>query len=274
MQRKALRATVGAADVDIPIGTFTAGQNLRFDGTQITTAAGGAGDVVGPGSATDNAIARFDLATGKLIQNSAVTIADTTGNIVQPAGGLLNGVDVTNLDARLNPGGADTMFTGTYAAGDVAEWSGAQWDPKFSGVGFNTATQVAAVIALADVTGHTFALPRAGTYAFKFRGAYRSNATTTGLRFSANYSGTTTTYNGGMEVTTGAAGAVGYFAQTTLNTAMGSGTGPGAVDVGFEFWGRIVVSTSGTFAFRIASEVAVASGITLAIGALSEISQL
>jgi hypothetical protein len=35
------------------------------------------GDVVGPASATDNAIARFDGTTGKLIQNSVVTISDT-----------------------------------------------------------------------------------------------------------------------------------------------------------------------------------------------------
>jgi len=39
------------------------------------------GDVVWPASATDNAIARFDSTTGKLIQNSAATIADTTGDI-------------------------------------------------------------------------------------------------------------------------------------------------------------------------------------------------
>jgi hypothetical protein len=37
---------------------------------------GGAGDVVGPASATDNAIVRFDSTTGKLIQNSGITIAD------------------------------------------------------------------------------------------------------------------------------------------------------------------------------------------------------
>jgi hypothetical protein len=40
---------------------------------------GGGGDVVGPASSTDEAIARFDGITGKLLQNSAVTIADTTG---------------------------------------------------------------------------------------------------------------------------------------------------------------------------------------------------
>lgn len=37
---------------------------------------GGTGDVVGPSSATDNAIARFDGTTGKLIQNSTVTVSD------------------------------------------------------------------------------------------------------------------------------------------------------------------------------------------------------
>ena len=37
----------------------------------------GSGDVVGPASSTDNAVARFDLATGKLIQNSGVIIDDS-----------------------------------------------------------------------------------------------------------------------------------------------------------------------------------------------------
>jgi hypothetical protein len=35
------------------------------------------GDVVGPASSTDNAIARYDTTTGKLIQNSVVTVGDT-----------------------------------------------------------------------------------------------------------------------------------------------------------------------------------------------------
>lgn len=52
---------------------------LRGDGTWASVS--GTGDVVGPASATDNAIVRFDSTTGKLIQNSAATIADTTGDI-------------------------------------------------------------------------------------------------------------------------------------------------------------------------------------------------
>lgn len=50
---------------------------LRADGTWAAPGGGGgSGDVVGPASATDNAIARFDSTTGKLIQNSGATLAD------------------------------------------------------------------------------------------------------------------------------------------------------------------------------------------------------
>ena len=42
-----------------------------------TAAGAGAGDVVGPASSTDNAIARFDSTTGRLLQNSVVTVGDT-----------------------------------------------------------------------------------------------------------------------------------------------------------------------------------------------------
>ena len=37
----------------------------------------GSGDVVGPASSTDNALARFDSTTGKLLQNSAATLDDS-----------------------------------------------------------------------------------------------------------------------------------------------------------------------------------------------------
>lgn len=66
--------------------SIVAGSGITVDSTDpanpIVSASGaGTGDVVGPGSATDNAVARFDGTTGKLVQNSAVTIADTTGDI-------------------------------------------------------------------------------------------------------------------------------------------------------------------------------------------------
>jgi hypothetical protein len=53
----------------------------KTDGTVILVGSGvsGGGDVVGAASSTDNALARYDGTTGKLIQNSTVTI-DDNGN--------------------------------------------------------------------------------------------------------------------------------------------------------------------------------------------------
>jgi len=46
-------------------------------GNIVSGGGGGTGDVVGPASATDNAIVRFDGTTGKLIQNSGIIINDS-----------------------------------------------------------------------------------------------------------------------------------------------------------------------------------------------------
>jgi hypothetical protein len=63
---------------------------LVYDGTtwEVYAQVGGNGGnvVVGPGSSTDNAITRFNSITGKLIQNSLVTIADD-GAITAPQAG-------------------------------------------------------------------------------------------------------------------------------------------------------------------------------------------
>jgi hypothetical protein len=55
-------------------GTPSVSTYLRGDGSWATVS--GSGDVVGPASATDNAIVRFDGTTGKLVQNSTITIND------------------------------------------------------------------------------------------------------------------------------------------------------------------------------------------------------
>jgi hypothetical protein len=56
----------------------TSGQVLTSSGAGTPTwATPGGGNVVGPASATDNAIARYDGTTGKLIQNSGITIDDS-----------------------------------------------------------------------------------------------------------------------------------------------------------------------------------------------------
>jgi len=76
-------ATIAASyTLTLPVDDGTAGQALVTDGSGVLSwSSAASGDVYGPASATDNAIARFDLTTGKIIQNSVVTIADTTGNM-------------------------------------------------------------------------------------------------------------------------------------------------------------------------------------------------
>jgi len=67
--------------------TLVAGSNITLTTNAatdtITIAAtgggGGSGDVTGPASSTDNAIARFDGTTGKAIQNSSATLSDAGG---------------------------------------------------------------------------------------------------------------------------------------------------------------------------------------------------
>ncbi|NBU72980.1 MAG: hypothetical protein EBS53_16320, partial [Bacteroidetes bacterium] len=76
--------------------------DVMYDGTQFLLmndpAGATGGDVTGPASATDNAVVRFDGTTGKLVQNSAVTVADTTGDIT---GGKYNGLTVTTTTGTL-----------------------------------------------------------------------------------------------------------------------------------------------------------------------------
>lgn len=63
----------------LSLGAIADGNFLKRNGSTVIGASpggGGLGDVVGPAGATDNAIARYDSTTGKLIQNSVVIVSD------------------------------------------------------------------------------------------------------------------------------------------------------------------------------------------------------
>jgi hypothetical protein len=73
----------GAPGADGVVQSVVAGINVTVDSTDPTNPivnSTASGDVVGPASSTDNAIARFDTTTGKLIQNSNASI-DDSGNL-------------------------------------------------------------------------------------------------------------------------------------------------------------------------------------------------
>ena len=90
----------------------TAGQVLTSNGASAPIWSSiGAGDVSGPASATDNAIARYDGTSGKLIQNSVTTI-DDTGN----ASGILS--------QQFSNGSAVTLAAGKmWYDGSTGSWN-------------------------------------------------------------------------------------------------------------------------------------------------------
>lgn len=72
------------------------------------TAGGGAGDVVGPASATDNAVARHDGTTGKALQDSALVVPDAV------AGGQITLTPRTTSGQVAQIGGSTSSYPGLY----------------------------------------------------------------------------------------------------------------------------------------------------------------
>jgi hypothetical protein len=86
-------------------GISTSGTYPNFTITNTSPSLGG--DVVGPSSATDNAVARYDTTTGKLIQNSLVLIGDT-GSVTGVNALTAESLTVNN-DVTLGSSNTDTL---------------------------------------------------------------------------------------------------------------------------------------------------------------------
>lgn len=175
-----------------------------------STAGVGAGNVSNAGASTDNAVARFDLTTGQVIQNSTVIIADTTGDIT--GAGLYNGVAIDKNEL------VATLAT----------------------------AQTPASMTLAAITGLSIALPRAGTYwvegMLEVGLATSAQLVAFGLNLSANFTRmsvgwfhtlTTATFIIGQQTTNLAVGGAGaasgsHTVFTGLTTFSGSITVSGA----------------------------------------------
>jgi len=91
----------GSGAISIPkADSVTDGYLSAADFVIFSSSAGG--DVAGPVSSTDNAIARFDLTTGKLIQNSVVTVDDTgilAGASISASSNTLTNIANTSISA-------------------------------------------------------------------------------------------------------------------------------------------------------------------------------
>lgn len=84
------------------------GLSNKYKGLSGVEAPGGSGsgDVVGPASSTDNALARYNLTTGKLIQNS-VAILDDSGN--------LSGINNLSATGNLTLSGSAKRILGDFS---------------------------------------------------------------------------------------------------------------------------------------------------------------
>jgi hypothetical protein len=104
-------------------GTFSDGEDTFIGFTRAGDKGAdgeGAGDVVGPGSATDNTVARYNSTTGKLIQGSGVTIDDSNNVAATGFTGTLDGIlgsgspaaaSVTTLGLGGELSGADNVVS-------------------------------------------------------------------------------------------------------------------------------------------------------------------
>lgn len=133
----------------------TTGQILQSNGASApswTTLT--AGDVTGAASSTDNAIARFDGTTGKIIQNSSVTIDDTTGTMTFTGSGAritgdFNVTSTNNVFFQNNIAGNNTFVTaipnGTAEAGFNAYSNSTLASPSFLRFSINPSTQFSTI---------------------------------------------------------------------------------------------------------------------------------
>ena len=89
--------------INVSNGTLT--DNTGGEVTITTGGGGGTGDVTGPALSTDNAIARYDLATGKIIQNSGVTIDDSNN--------IDGAITITTIDVSASSNISASSFYGS-----------------------------------------------------------------------------------------------------------------------------------------------------------------
>ena len=150
--------------------TLLPGQSavVAFNGTDYVIVG-----MVGAGTATDNAVVRFDGTTGKLVQNSVVTIADSTGDVAG-VGALTMGGNLT-----LSGGTANGVL---YLNGSKVATSGSAL--TFDGTNFATTGTASATKFIptgGTATGNGMYLPTSNELAWSNNGSETMRLTSTGL---------------------------------------------------------------------------------------------
>lgn len=134
--------------------------NAATDTITITSTASGSGDVVGPASSTANAAVRFSGTTGKLVKDSNVTIADTTGDItagkyntVAISGSATPALTVTGTASISGSNTGDQ----TSVTGNAGTATALQTARTINGVSFDGTANITVTAAAGTLTGTTLA---------------------------------------------------------------------------------------------------------------------
>jgi len=197
------------------VESVVAGANISVDNTDpanpVISAAGGSGDVVGPASATDNAIARFNGTTGKIIQNSNATINDATGDITA---GTYNGNTIgagstsgTNTGDQTTISGNAGSATILATARTIGTLTG---DATSAGSSFDGSANNTNAVTLATVNANVGSFGSAtatGTFTVNAKGLITAASSTTVTPAVGSITGLGTGIATALAANTGSAGA-------------------------------------------------------------------
>lgn len=242
--------TGGGSSSSNGVQSVVAGTNVSVDNTDprnpVVSASGGSGggDVTGPSGATDNAIARFDGTTGKIIQNSATSIADTTGDITA---GKYNTVAISGSSTPTLAVTGTTAVSGTNT-GDQTSVTGNAGTATALATGRTIRTDLASTSTATfdgtanitpGVTG-TLAVGNGGTGTTTLTGLVKGNGTSA---FTAAVAGTD--YQIPITLTTTGTSGAATFVAGTLNIPQYTGGGGSGTVTSVDVSGANGIGVSG-----------------------------
>lgn len=179
------------------MGNGSGGYTLTATSSLGISASGGTGDVVGPASATDNAIVRFDSTTGKLVQDSATIVTDTGRVEAVGTTGNPNASGSTQVGSlRLGvSGGNNVLDFGTDNAGTGGSWIQAEDKTNLATVRYLTLNPNGGNVGINAVNNSSYPFQISSATAYGQRIINASNATLPANASNLDFKNSNTTNN-------------------------------------------------------------------------------